>query len=192
LLDDGAHWDGRLLDGQYAGLAQDLTLAGDYEVVYRVDGTDPVSGAAFRRVKRGALSISSGAGFIAGNLSHRSFDINGDGGAERIGLECQVSVAGATTGTLTCDLVDPSGTVRISAAQEFVRTAAGTTAVTLLFDDGAIGVPGVFGPWKVENLQLFERRDGRAYWMDTWPGDYSVDVMLGRANTTAANRWELY
>ena len=73
-----------------------------------------------------------------------------------------MSVAGVTTDTLTCDLVDPSGTVRISAAQEFVRTAPGTTAATLLFDNGAIGVPGVFGPWKVENLQLFEQRDGRA------------------------------
>jgi len=178
LYDDGAHADGLRDDGVYAAtFTEGGGAGGQYMVQYRAKGIAP-SEAAFQRVESGMFSISPATGFISGNLTDEGADTNGDGVTDRIRLQVWATTAQAGDFLLSADLVDASGEVRLSAAEPFTRTEAGTSAISLYFDRRSITKPGIYGPFKLENLRLLEQRADRLIWLDTYRDAYTTQTLL--------------
>ncbi len=178
LYDDGGHGDGLIHDGVSGGFLSTSTQAGVYQVAWRAEGVDPATGYPFRRLKETQFVVSTANAFIAGGLSHESYDLDGDSQTDQITVECLVSARKALSGYLTGDLVDSSGEVRISASQAFERQQDETAGVTLRFHKGSIPIPGNFGPWHMENLALWESATTGTVWLDNYQGQYEVNVSL--------------
>jgi len=172
LHDDGLHSDGLADDGTYAAVFTNTAQAGSYRLRYRADGT--AGGLAFRRVALGTFSVSSAAARISGNLTDEAVDFDADGFADFLRVQFWVTAQQAGTYLASGLVVDETGGSSIAGSETALELPIGTSTVSLLFDCRKLTVPGTYGPFSLQNLELFERRDDRIAWVDRYREAYAL------------------
>jgi hypothetical protein len=172
LLDDGLHSDGLADDGTYAAVFTNTAQAGSYRLRYRADGT--AAGLAFRRVALGTFGVSSAAARISGNLTDEAVDFDGDGFADFLRVQFWVTAQEAGTYLASGLVVDETGQSSIAGSETALELPIGTSTVSVLFDCRKLAVPGTYGPFSLQNLELFERRDDQIAWVDRYREAYAL------------------
>jgi len=172
LLDDGLHSDGPADDGTYAAIFTTTAQAGSYRLRYRADGT--AGGLAFRRVALGTFGVSSAAARISGNLTDEAVDFDADGFADFLRVQFWVTAQQAGTYLASGLVVDETGQSTIAGSETALELPIGTSTVSLLFDCRKLAVPGTYGPFSLQNLELFERRDDQIAWVDRYREAYTL------------------
>jgi alpha-tubulin suppressor-like RCC1 family protein/PKD repeat protein len=175
LLDDGSHNDGAATDGLFAAVLAGGQQPGQYSISYRALGTN-TQGQALQRVAASTFSVSSGNASLLGDPVYETVDTSGDGIGNFVGVKCWVSAQRAGIYVVSCDLVDSTGTNRLSKSAQFTATAAGPTAVSLIFDLAEIPTLAGSVNYHIENLQLFEIASAGPAWLDAYHGSSSVTL----------------
>ncbi len=192
LYDDGLHFDNLNGDGIYGGEFKDTTLAGEYAITYRADALDAAN-CILRRAATRSVSVSSGNAYIASGLTCAALDIDADKITDKIRANCRVNLKSAGDYVLSADLVDAAHNLTLHAAEPLNALPSGSFVVSLFFDRQAIGMSGVYGPWSLQNLQLFQRVNGQLQWVDQYSQDYTVNITLpGNGSNTKAEQWADY
>jgi hypothetical protein len=172
LFDDGLHSDGLADDGTYAAVFTNTAQGGSYRLRYRADGTAGV--LAFRRVALGTFGVSSAAARISGNLTDEAVDFDADGFADFLRVQFWVTVQEAGTYLASGLVVDETGGSSIAGSETALELPIGTSTVSVLFDCRKLAVPGTYGPFSLQNLELFERRDDQIAWVDRYREAYAL------------------
>jgi hypothetical protein len=172
LLDDGLHSDGPADDGTYAAVFTNTAQGGSYRLRYRADGT--AAGLAFRRVALGTFGVSSAAARISGNLTDEPIDFDADGFADFLRVQFWVTAQEAGTYLASGLVVDQRGGSSIAGSETALELPVGTSTVSVLFDCRNLPVPGTYGPFSLQNLELFERRDDQIAWVDRYREPYTL------------------
>jgi PKD repeat protein len=183
LLDDGAHNDGAAGDGVFAAVLASVQQPGQYSISYRALGTNSL-GQALQRVAAGTFTVSFGNGSLLGDPIYEPIDTNGDGVPDLVNVECWVNVQTAGVYVVSCDLVDSTGTNRLSRSAQLSASASGPALVSLIFDLGEI--PSLAGSvnLRIENLKLFEMGSGGPVWLDSYHGSSTITLSLTPAAPT--------
>jgi hypothetical protein len=71
-------------------------------------------------------------------------------------------------------VVDETGGSSIAGSETALELPIGTSTVSLLFDCRKLAVPGTYGPFSLQNLELFERRDDQIAWVDRYREAYTL------------------
>jgi|GEM_PF-4283054 len=177
LLDDGTQVDGEAGDGVFGCTVNPASGAGWHTVKYRAQGVHPVTGEAFSRVVEGQICVGLDAGFISGEPSYETLDSDENGFADSVRVEIPVSVSGPGTYVLSGKLVDVETGTEMPASSTFVREAASTANVTLLFSPRDLPEGQAFGPFDLQKVDLF-RQVGEPEWADRFNGSLRVYTTL--------------
>jgi hypothetical protein len=177
LFDDGLHADAEAGDGAFGGSANPASEAGWYSVTYRADGVHPATGQAFRRMLEGEVCVGGGGGFISGEPSYEALDSDENGFADAVRVEIPVTVSGPGNYVVSGKLVDVETGTEIKASTAFVREAAGTANVTLLFSPRDLPEGQVFGPFDLQSVDLFLQLEAPE-WADRFSGSLRVFATL--------------
>lgn len=186
LSDDGLHGDGIAKDGLYAGTLGGTIKSGEYQVRYRADGINPTNKLVFRRVANGdPLTISSGSGFIAGNIQSENVDTNGDGVIDFIRVQCVVDVATSGTYSVSAELVDVATGTKLLTSQTITRPLPGASTISLFFDRLGLPTGTTAGPFRLENLRLYLLTSGKIQWVDDYQSTAEIQSFLSGMPTSA-------
>lgn len=128
----------------------------------------------FRRVALGTFGVSSAAARISGNLTDEPVDFDADGFADFLRVQFWVTAQQAGTYLASGLVVDQRSGSSIAGSETALELPIGTSTVGVLFDCRKLTVPGTYGPFSLQNLELFERRDDRIAWVDRYREAYAL------------------
>jgi len=144
-----------------------LVNAADLHVV-------PESAALYRRVALGTFGVSSAAARISGNLTDEPVDFDADGFVDFLRVQFWVTAQQAGTYLASGLVVDETGGSSIAGSETALELPIGTSTVSVLFDCRKLAVPGTYGPFSLQNLELFERRDDHIASVDRYREAYTL------------------
>ena len=101
-------------------------------------------------------------------------DFDADGFADFLRVQFWVTAQQAGTYLASGLVVDETGGSSIAGSETALELPIGTSTVSVLFDCRKLTVPGTYGPFSLQNLELFERRDDQIAWVDRYREAYTL------------------
>ncbi len=173
LFDDGLHGDDVAGDGSWAAPFESTGQAGNYAVLYRVDGVT-TTGLAFRRVATGNFQVGGDSREILGEFSSDAQHLDDAGWLDTLRVQFLVNLKTAGTYSICGTLGNTQKTATVSSSEKLTEMPAGISRVTLLFDLSDLPPAQRSGVFSLTDLMLFQENDGLLQWRDT----YGLEVLL--------------
>ncbi len=177
LFDDGLHADDSADDGIYAGLYTSAAQPGEYTAIYRATGMSP-SQVPFARVVSGSFDLSEAIAFISCAPSEEALDLNADGLTDIIRLSMCVTAEESGFYAISGELFDDAHQVELVGSNTQMELPVGTSVVNIQFERDSIGQAGTYGPFALQNLQLFKQTNEGLTWLDSYHDVYTVQTQL--------------